>query len=145
MKNKNNDKSVKYLSVFIVVIAFALAFGLLINHQQNNNLNLADASNNNFTVMPEEGKVIVAKDLEAIYPKYYVIYFDDDMYSVYVYNYYETVSQYNLEFNRLIDKIVDYNKNKKMIRYLLGRSYGTYDEVIGNLSIILECDNLKVY
>ena len=146
MKNKkmnDNDKSMKFLCTFIVVIAFTLAFALLINKQEKNNL--ADVGNNKFSITPERGKVIVAKDMAMIYPKYYVVYFDNDMYSIYAFNYYETISQYNLEFNRLIDSIVDYNKNEKMIRVLHSRGYGSYDDVLEELSVLVNSNELKIY
>lgn len=132
------------MCLFIVIIVFTLAFVLLINKQREDEY-LADIMENNLNVKPEVGKIIVARDMHAIYPKYYVIFIDNNHYSLYVYNYYETVSQYNLEFNRLIDKIVDYNIKEKMIRYLDHRGYGTYYEVINNLSSITECRELKIY
>ena len=139
------DNSTKILCLFIVIIAFTLAFALLINKQDGNAELLADVKNNSFNIQPEEGKVIVARDMTAIYPKFYVVYVNDETYSAYAFNYYETTSQYNLEYNRLIDSIVDYNIKEKMIRTFIGRDYGTYDEVLNNLSFILECNDLKVY
>ena len=141
--NKQSNGT-KFLCLFIVIIAFALAFVMLINKQKNNAL-YGNMNGNSFSVKPEYGKTIVAKDLNAIYPKYYVVYVSDNEYSLYVFNYYETVSQYNLEFNRLIDKIVDYNAKDKMIRYLQGEGYGTYSEVLNNLSTLVESDNLLIY
>ena len=140
---KKKDNSTKYLCLFIVIVGFAFAFALLIDKQKDGYMN--DANEGNFTVKPEVGKVIVARDMDAIYPKYYVVYTEDDSYSIYVYNYYETASQYDLEYNRLIDKIVDYNANEKMIRYIYDRGYGTYNEVLNNLSIIVNCNNLRIY
>ena len=104
-----------------------------------------DITDGGFSIKPEEGKIIVARDMRAIYPKYYVARVDDDEFSIYVYNYYETTSQYELEYNRLIDNIVDYNIKDKMIRYLFGRGYSTYDELLNNLSTIVECKNLRIY
>ncbi len=143
-QRKPKDNSTKYLCLFIVVIAFTLAFALLINKQRNSG-DMLDVEGNGFNVKPEVGKVIVARDMDAIYPKYYVARVDDDEFSIYVYNYYETTSQYELEFNRLIGDIVDYNVKDKMIRYLFGRGYSTYDELLNNLSTIVECSNLKIY
>lgn len=140
---KKKDNSTKYLCLFIVIVGFAFAFALLIDKQKDGYMN--DANEGGFTVKPEVGKVIVARDMDAIYPKYYVVYTEDDSYSIYVYNYYETASQYDLEYNRLIDKIVDYNANEKMIRYIYDRGYGTYNEVLNNLSIIVNCNNLRIY
>jgi hypothetical protein len=116
---------------------------LLIDKKNNDYMN--DIHDGGFNVSPEVGKVIVARDMDAIYPKYYVVYTDDDSYSIYVYNYYETVSQYELEFNRLIDDIVDYNEKDRMIRYLYDRGYGTYNEVLNNLSMLVNSTNLKIY
>ncbi len=140
---KPKDYSTRYLCMFIVVIAFTFAFMLLIDKQNNNYMN--DIHDGGFSVTPEVGKVIVARDMDAIYPKYYVVYTTDDSYSIYVYNYYETVSQYELEYNRLIDSIVDYNEKDRMIRYLYDRGYGTYNEVLNNLSMLVNSSNLKIY
>ena len=87
----------------------------------------------------------MARDSSAIYPKYYVVYVSGNEYTAYVYNYYDTVSQYTLEFNRLLDKIVDYNEKDKMIRYLYDRGYGTYNEVLNNLEMLVDSSNLKIY
>ena len=143
VEEKPKDNSTKYLCLFIVVIAFTFAFMLLIDKKNNDYMN--DIHDGGFDVSPEIGKVIVARDMDAIYPKYYVVYTDDDSYSIYVYNYYETVSQYELEFNRLIDDIVDYNEKDRMIRYLYDRGYGTYNEVLNNLSMLVNSTNLKIY
>ena len=141
---KIENNSMKYLCLFIVIIAFTFAFVLLIN-KQNDEKNLADTIDSDFNVKPQVSKVIVARDMHAIYPKYYVIYVNSNYYSLYVYNYYDTISQYNLEFNRLIDKIVDYNIKDKMIRYLDSKGYGTYSELLNNLENIIGCKDLKIY
>ena len=143
VQEKPKDNSTKYLCLFIVIIAFTFAFMLLINKQ--NGLYMNDMNDGGFDVSPEYGKVIVARDMDAIYPKYYVVYTNSDSYSIYVYNYYETVSQYELEYNRLIDRIVDYNAKDNMIRYIYDRGYGTYDEVLNNLSMLVGASNLKIY
>lgn len=140
---KPKDYSTRYLCMFLVVIAFTFAFMLLINKQNNNYMN--DINDGGFNVTPEVGKVIVARDMDAIYPRYFVIYTDEDIYTIYVYNYYDTVSQYELEYSRLIDDIVDYNEKDKMIRYLFDRGYGTYNEVLNNLSVLVGVNNLKIY
>ena len=134
----------KFVCLFIVIIAFALAFVLLIN-KQNKDTYLADIEESNFSVKPQVGKVIVAKDEDAIYPRYYAIFINDNIYSIYVYNYYDTISQYNLEFNRLKDQIVDYNIKDKMIRYLHTKGYGTYDEVLNNLPLLIDSENITIY
>ena len=143
-QKKEQSNGTKFLCLFVVVVAFTIAFVVLINKQKDDAY-YANMKGNGFSIKPEEGKTIVAKDLNAIYPKYYVIYVNDDEFSLYVFNYYETVSQYNLEFNRLIDKIVDYNAKEKMIRYLHSRGYGTYSEVLNNLDTLVESDNLLIY
>lgn len=143
-KKANKSSRNKFLSLLIVVICFAMAFVILIKAQQQdtyNNKMKGDA----FSIQPEYGKVLVAKDTSAIYPKYYVVYFNEEEYSVYVYNYYETISQYELELNRLIDNVVDYNVKDKMIRYLHSRGYGTYQGVVDNLSYIVDSEDLLIY
>ena len=92
-KVEKKDNSTKYLMLFIVVIAFSLVFALLISKHKNDSY-MNDLESGNFKISPQVGKVIVARDLDAIYPKYYVAYTEDDSYSIYVFNYYETVSQY---------------------------------------------------
>ena len=141
---KSKDASMKYLCLFIVVIAFTFAFVLLIDKQRDSEY-MNDIADGGFSVKPEYGRVIVARDMNAIYPKYYVVYTNEDSYSIYVYNYYETVSQYELEYNRLIDSIVDYNEKDKMIRYIYDRGYGTYNEVLSNLSMLVDSNSLKIY
>ena len=141
-EEKGMNNSTKYLCLLLVIVVFVGAFVLLIN-KQNDYMN--DIAEGGFNVKPEVGKVIVARDMNAIYPKYYVVYTNEDDYSIYVYNYYETVSQYELEYNRLINDIVDYNEKDKMIRYIYDRGYGTYNEVLNNLSMIVNCNNLRIY
>ena len=143
VETKPKDNGTKYICLFAVVIAFTFAFMLLIDKQNNNYMN--DIHDGGFSITPEVGKVIVARDMDAIYPKYFVVYTEDDSYSIYVYNYYETVSQYELEFSRLINDIVDYNEKDRMIRYLYDRGYGTYNEVLNNLSMLVNSSNLKIY
>lgn len=144
VESRQKDDSMKYLFLFIVIIAFTFAFVLLIDRQKNGTY-MNDITDGGFDVKPVYGKVIVARDMNAIYPKFYVAYVSDDSYSIYVYNYYETISQYELEYNRLLNSIVDYNEKDKMIRYLLDRGYGTYSEVLSNLSVLVDCENLKIY
>lgn len=143
-KNQSKSNGNKFLYLIIVIVAFALAFILLIN-KQNEDTYYLNMKENNFNVNPQYGKTIVARDASAIYPKYYVVFVDNDQYSIYVFNYYDTISQYNLEFNRLIDKIVDYNEKDKMIRYLDSKGYGTYSEVLNNLKVLVNNENLQIY
>ncbi len=92
VERKVKDNSTKYLCLFIVVIAFTFAFMLLINKQNSSYMN--DINDGGFNIKPVEGEVIVARDMDAIYPKYYVAYTAEDNFTIYVYNYYDTVSQY---------------------------------------------------
>ena len=147
MKKSNKKKKenrTKLLLLMVVVVAFTLAFVLLIKKQFDNTY-LNDVVGSKLNVTPEIGKTIVAKDTGSIYPKYYVVNINEDYYTIYVYNYYETASQYELEFNRLIDSIVDYNAKDNMIRYIHSRGYGTYYEILNNLSTLVESNNLKIY
>lgn len=139
---KGMNNSTKYLCLLLVIVVFVAAFTLLIDKQDNY---MNDITDGGFNIKPEVGKVIVARDMNAIYPKYYVVHTNEDDYSIYVYNYYETVSQYELEYNRLIETIVDYNEKDKMIRYLYDRGYGTYNEVLNNLTMLVDSTNLKIY
>ena len=143
-EHKKNNEKTKLWYLFIVIISFTMAFVLLINKQKEDTY-LADIEESSFNIKPEVGKTIVAKDEYAIYPKYYVVFVNNSNYTIYVYNYYDTISQYNLEFNRLISKIVDYNINDKMIRYMHSKGYGTYNEILKNLSVLVENENLKIY
>ena len=143
-KSKKENNNIKFLYLFVVIAIFTLAFILLINKQNSDN-SLADISDSNFKIKPEVSKVIVARDMHVIYPKYYVAYINNNYYSLYAYSYYDTVSQYNLEINRLSDKIVDYNIKDKMIRYLVSKGHGSYNEVLDNLSFLTECDELEIY
>ena len=124
-------------------IAFTFAFMLLVNKQNNSYMN--DMTDGGFDIQPEVGKTIVARDMDAVYPKFFVVYINDDSYSIYVYNYYDTISQYELEYNRLIDSIVDYNAKDRMIRYIYDRGYGTYEEVLDSLPMLIGVSNLKIY
>ena len=141
---KKNDYGRKSLYLLIVIIVFTMLFILLINKQNGDNYYL-NMQANNFSVNPEYGKTIVAKDGNAIYPKYYVVYVNNGEYAIYVFNYYETISQYNLEYNRLFDSIVDYSSKDKMIRYIHSKGYGTYNEVLNNLGVLVDCRNLIFY
>lgn len=140
-QKKENNRS-KFVSLLVVIIIFSIAFILLIKAQQQN---VYYNAKNDFNIKTKAGKTIVAKDTQANYPKYYVVYTTNGEYSIYVYNYYETESQYELEFNRLLDSIVDYNANTKMIRYLHSKGYGTYTEVYNNLTTILETERIEIY
>ena len=144
MKKNNSNKELnvfnKTLYVFIVTIIFTLAFTLLIKKQQGDNL--GDITNTSFNVKSVYGKTLVAKDLDMIYPKYYVAYFDGNDYIIHTFNYYNTESQYDLEFQRLLYSIVDYNHNDNMIRCELTRGIGNYDYVKNIFKDIVNANNL---
>ena len=144
MKNNNSSKELnifnKTLYVFIVAITFTFAFTILIKKQQGNNL--ADIANDSLNVRSVYGKTLVAKDMDMIYPKYYVAYFDGNDYLIHSFNYYNTESQYDLEFQRLLYSIVDYNKDDNLIRCELNRGVGSYDYVKNNFNDIVNAKNL---
>ena len=147
MKKNNKKKQIrnnKFLYLLIVIVMYTVAIIVLIN-RQSRDVYYLNMTENNFSVSPKVGETIVARDKDSIYPKYYVVYVNNNEYSIYVFNYYDTTSQYNLEFNRLIDKIVDYNSKDKMIRYLHSRGYGTYEEVYENLPALVESSSLLLY
>ena len=143
-ENKKQVNSNKLVYLLIVIVAFTIAFIILIN-RQNKDTYYLNTTDNSFNIKSKYGETIVARDGDAIYPKYYVAYINDNHYSIYVYNYYDTASQYELEFNRLLDQIVDYNADERMIRYLDSDGYATYNEVRSNLAILTGCDNLEIY
>lgn len=132
----------KILYLFIVIIIFGFAFVVLVNKQQNSTL--ADI-NSVFKIKTEYNKRLVAQDMDTIYSKYYVVYFYDNMYELHSFNYYETVSQFDLEFNRLLDNIVDYNRKENMIRCYDLKGIGNYQYVKDNLTTIVGVNNLKIY
>ena len=41
-----------------------------------------DMNEGGFNITPEVGRIIVARDMDAIYPKYYVVYVDEGDYSI---------------------------------------------------------------
>ena len=143
-ENKKNKERSKVLYLLIVIVVFVTAFVVPIK-TQNDSTYYFNVRDNEFSSKAEYGSTIVAKDTESFYPKYYVVYINGEDYSIYVYNYYDTLSQYQLEFDRLLDGIVDYNEKDKMIRYLHSKGTGTYDELLNDLPLIVECDNLKFY
>ena len=134
----------KIVKLVLVLVVFITIFVFLINIKKQSGL--ADIVDNSFKETTVRGKKLVAQDMDAIYPKFYVVYFDNDnTFIIHCFNYYETESQYRLEFNRLIDDIVDYNQNNNMIRYVYSSGIGSYDEVLNELSLIIDSSNLKIY
>ena len=143
MKNKKIDYS-KRIRIGIIIL-FIFAFIILIDKQQDNNL--GDINDNYLQYKSIAEKQIVVRDLNAIYPKYFVFYLDntDNTYIVHSFNYYQTDSQYELEFNNHIKYIVDYNYSEYMIRYVYDKGYGNYDYLISEISRIIDSDNYKIY
>lgn len=146
MENSKNGLNTfnKVLCLFIVVIAFSFAFVVLVKKQQGNNLGDM-AFNSSFSGKTIYNKEILARDMEAIYPRYFSVYTLNNSYNIQCVNYYETESQFDLEFSRLIDSIIDYNRKEKMIRYTVSEGYLPYDEVKDNLARIVGVNNLKIY
>lgn len=143
MKDKNKIVFNKVLYLSIIIIVFGFAFWLLIRNQYNESKN-GDISNN-FAYHTIAGKQIVAQDLDSIYSKYYVAFIYQNGYIVHAFNYYNTASQYELEFNRLIDLIVDYNAKNNMIRSFYTKGTDDYNYVKDNFKSIIGKDNIKVY
>ena len=136
-----NDKTL----LIGICILFVFIFIILVGKQQDNKL--ADITDSPFNMTTIEGSQLVARDLDAIYPKYYVVFFDntDNTYIIHCFNYYETSSQYDLEFNRLLSSIVDYDYEKNMIRYIVSKGYGDFYTVRDDLPFLTNSLNLKIY
>lgn len=142
IKRKNYDKKIR----IGIIILFIFAFIILIDKQQESE-NLADIIDNSFYTRTIENKQIVVRDLNAIYPKYFVLYFDntDNTYIVHSFNYYQTDSQYELEFYAHLKKLVDYNYSDYMIRYVYDNGIGSYYDVIDEIGLIIDSDNYVIY
>ena len=142
MKEKNYNLSIR----IGIIILFIYAFIILISKQQGVNT-LADIVDANFNIKSIPSKQIVVRDLNAIYPKYFVFYIDntDNTYLVHTFNYYQTDSQYELEFNKFLKNIVDYDYSEYMIRYVFGSGTANYNELIEQISFIIDSDNYKIY
>ena len=113
MTRKKRNK--KIITTILSIIIFIIAFILLIN---KNTSNQGDIKETSFNITPEYQKRIVLEDMDSIYKRYFVIYLDntDNTYIVHSFNYYNTQSQYELDFHRLKETIVDYNINEYYIR-----------------------------
>ena len=137
-------KSNKSLIIGICIL-FIFAFIILIDKQEEEKL--GDIRSGYFNITSIPNKRMVARDMEAIYPRYYVVYFDNNDYSyiIHSFNYYETESQYELEFNRLKDKIAYYNKDELMIRYVYKKGFANYNEMLEDLKDITGSNNLEIY
>ena len=142
MKEKNYNLSIR----IGIIILFIYAFIILISKQQGVNT-LADIVDANFNIKSIPSKQIVVRDLNAIYPKYFVFYIDntDNTYLVHTFNYYQTDSQYELEFNKFLKNIVDYDYSEYMIRYVFGSGTAKFNELIEQISFIIDSDNYKIY
>lgn len=141
-KKKSMINFNKVLYLFIIVISFSFAFVMLIKKQQNDNLGDVDLAY--LTEKTVYNKQIVVQDLDSIYPRYFVLYFSGDEFVTHSYNYYNTESQYDLEFSRYIKQMVDYNRKEYMIRYIYNNGYGIYDNVKQDVSNILNLSNIKI-
>ncbi len=139
---KKNSNTMLYVGV---VLLFVFAFIILIGKQEENKA-FADINENNITLRTIEGKQLVVKDLNSIYPKYFVIYFDstDKTYITHVFNYYQTDSQYEMGYNSQLESIIDYNYNDYMIRCIYNNGIGTYDDVLEELPFIIGSSNYKI-
>ncbi len=142
VKKKEEKIFNKVLYLFIVVVGFSFAFVLLINKQQDNNY--GDVRNNYFNERTIMGKQIVARDKNSIYPRYYMALFMGNEYVVHVINYYETESQYNLDFSRDTFTILDYDRSKKMIRNAVTKGKGIFTDVLNELDNIIGVDGLEI-
>ena len=131
----------KILYLFIVVVGFSFAFALLINKQQQNNL--ADVNNSKYNEKTIYGKQVVARDMDSIYPKYYIALFMDNSYVIQSIDFYDTNSQYELDFSREKYSIIDYDKSQKMIRYEIKRGKASYEELRDNFAAIIGVDNIE--
>lgn len=142
MTRKKRNK--KIITTILSIIIFIIAFILLIN---KNTSNQGDIKETSFNITPEYQKRIVLEDMDSIYKRYFVIYLDntDNTYIVHSFNYYNTQSQYELEFNRLKEKILDYNINEYYIRYLYNEGIGSYNDVLNNINSITNSRNIKIY
>ena len=140
---KKKEKSLnKVLYSFIVVVSFSFAFVLLINKQQTKNL--GDIASEKYHERTIYGKQIVAKNVDSIYPKYYIALFMDNTYIIQSLDFYETESQFKLDFSREKYNIIDYDKSKKMIRYELKKGKGSFEEVMDNFASIIGVDNIEI-
>ncbi len=143
MKKKDYNLSIR----IGIIILFVFAFIILIGKQQDSETILADIVDNEFYLRTIPSKQYVVKDLDVIYPRYYVFYFDntDNTYIIHSFNYYQTDSQYELEFSNHRKYVVDYNYSDYMIRYVVGDGKGSYDDMIEAVPFIIDTFNYKVY
>ena len=148
MKNRKvKNVQVGNFTIYLgIILVFISAFIILIDRHYNNEY-LADVVNNEFIYRTIPGKQIVVRDMNAIYPKYFIIYFDntDNTYIAHVMHYYQTDSQYELEYYNNLDSIIDYNYDDYMIRCLYKKGHGTYQDVLEELSFLINSDNYKLY
>lgn len=148
MKNVKKIEKDSYLSMKIgIIILFVFAFIILIDKQQKNENILADMVDNEFYLRTIPSKQIVVRDLDVIYPRYYVFYIDntDNTYIAHSFNYYQTDSQYELEFSIHRKYIVDYNYSDYMIRYICDSGKGDYEDIMERLPFIIDTFNYKIY
>ena len=146
MKNKKKVKDYNKSMRIGIIILFVFAFIILIDKQRDNEEILGDiADSGYFRSIPS--KQIAVRDLSAIYPRYYVFYFDntDNTYIVHSFNYYQTDSQYELELYNHLKYVVDYNYEYYMIRYVYGKGQGNYNDMFEEISSIIDSNNYQIY
>ena len=134
----------KILGLVVIVVLFVFAFILLIN---KHTANLGDVINTSFNYQTIPGNQLVAKDKDSIYPRYFVVFFNNknNKYIIHSFNYYETGSQYDLEYSRNMENVIDYNVNENMLRIKYSEGYGSYTMVKNNLKALVEVNNLEIY
>lgn len=140
----NGSKNVyKFIGFFAITLSFVLVFVLLLNKHTDN---LGDKLESSFNYETIPLKQLVARNTDSIYPQYFVAFFaKDGSFIVHNFNYYETNSQYDLEYNRLFDKVIDYNPNQNMLRIKYYEGAGNYNEVKNNFGRIIGVDSLEIY
>lgn len=137
------DKN-RVLQIVGICILFVFAFLLLIDKQRKDNL--GDIADTSFGVATIKGQRLVVRDLDSIYPHYLVVYFDNsNNYVIHSFNFYQTESQYDLEYHRLLNHIIDYDRSEYMIRYTYQKGVGSYDYVFNNIENVTGIKNLKRY
>lgn len=134
----------KIVGLVVMVILFVMAFILLIN---KHTANLGDVIDVPFSYETIKGKVLVVKDQDAIYPRFFVVFFDEanEHYIIHNFNYYETESQFDLDYHRYLNSVIDYNMNKNILRIKYYDGIGSYSYVKDNINRILELENVYVY
>ena len=144
-KKKEKDYSKSMRIGFIILFIFA--FIILVDKQRENEETLGDILDNGDYFRSVPYKKIVVRDMEAIYPRYYVFFLDntDNTYVVHSFNYYQTDSQYELELNNHLKYVVDYDYSDYMVRYVFSKGEGKYNELFEEIGSIIDSDNYRIY